>query len=432
MLSCEHPTLNGVLLSELSSASSHNRHQSWVLLTGLFVLASFLEVAVVAHFILFTPTFLAGIGFNEAEINAWTGPLTSAGFILGIWLVPFWGVLADRYGRKPLILRSYYIEVVAMGLAALSQNVWLYTVARSLTGFALGNTGLMYASLTEAAPRDRVALALGLVNGSAPLGGLVGAFVGSRIVTQYGVHVLFAVDAFVALLIAVILTALYKESFVPQPTPPIKRMLADAIAAVVKSPVAATIFIASFVSNVAFFFSYSYLPVRIGEIVGIRAAPNAIGDVQAVAGAATLVGSALWGSIADRVGLRRLLAGLMFVVMVLWLPMYVAQTLIQVTLIWALFNLINPSIGSLMFTIISLNVPASKRASILSMIYLPLNVAFIVGPFFASFVATKLKVQDVFIVSAALSLLALVVFLANAGRTSALAEEAVPGERIKT
>ncbi len=419
-------------MTQLSPASSHNRRQSWPLLTGLFVLASFLEVAVVAHFILFTPTFLAGIGFDETEINAWTGPLTSAGFILGIWLVPFWGVLADRYGRKPLILRSYYVEVVAMGLAALSQNVWLYTVARSLTGFALGNTGLMYASLTEAAPRDKVALALGLVNGSAPLGSLVGAFVGSRIVTQYGIHVLFAVDAFVALLIALILSVLYRESFVPQPTPPIKRMLEDALAAVVRSPVASTIFIASFVSNVAFFFSYSYLPVRMGEIVGIAAAPNAIGDMQAVAGAATLVGSALWGSIADRVGLRRLLVVLMFIVMVLWLPMYFAQRFIQVTLIWAIFNFISPSIGSLMFTIISLNVPAGKRASILSMIYLPLNVAFIVGPFFASFVATSRRVQDVFIVSAVLSLFALVIFLANMGRTNASTEEPAPPEGIKT
>src|SRR5574341_1771904 len=129
--------------------------QSWALLVFLFSLANFLEVAVVAHFILFTPAFLEAIGFNASEINAWTGPAAALGFIIGIWFVPFWGVLADRYGRKPLILRSYYVEVVAMGLAAVSQNVWLYTFARALTGFALGNTGLMYASLTEIAPRAR-------------------------------------------------------------------------------------------------------------------------------------------------------------------------------------------------------------------------------------------------------------------------------------
>lgn len=127
--------------------------QSWSLLVLLFSLANFLEVAIMAHFVLFTPAFLGTIGFSEAEINAWTGPLASTGFLLGIWFVPLWGVFADRFGRKPLVLRSYYVEVLAMVLAALSQNVWLYLVGRSLTGLALGNTGLMYASAKSSALR---------------------------------------------------------------------------------------------------------------------------------------------------------------------------------------------------------------------------------------------------------------------------------------
>src|SRR5512135_3066695 len=99
----------GLLIQRLTHAP--NQSQSWQLLTFLFALANFLEVAVMAHFVLFTPAFLDAIGFSQADITTWTGPIASAGFLSGIWFVPFWGVLADRYGRKPLILRSYYIEV---------------------------------------------------------------------------------------------------------------------------------------------------------------------------------------------------------------------------------------------------------------------------------------------------------------------------------
>ena len=167
------------------AVESNNRDkQSWELLTLLFALANFLEVAVVAHFVPFTPAFLTAVGFNKSEIDTWTGPIAAVGFAFGIWFVPFWGVLADRFGRKPLILRSYYVELVAMALAAISNNVWLYLFARALTGFALGNTGLMYASLTEAAPKNRVALALGLVNASAPLGSLIGGLVGGWLVSE--------------------------------------------------------------------------------------------------------------------------------------------------------------------------------------------------------------------------------------------------------
>ena len=404
------------MVESFAKPAAHNK-QSWALLVILFSLANFLEVAIMAHFVLFTPAFLNTIGFSEADVNAWTGPISSLAFLLGIWFVPFWGVLADRYGRKPLILRSYYVEVIAMVLAALSQNIWLYLVGRALTGLALGNTGLMYAALTETAPRDRVALSLGLVNGSAPLGSLIGALFGGFIVSQYGIHFLFGIDAGVAVITAALLTLFYHDTFVPKPTPRLAVMLGDAMRAIVQSPVAVTIFLVSFVYNAAFFFSFTYLPVRIGEMVGERAAPAAIGITQGVAGVATLAGSATWGALADRVGHRRLLVILMCASMVLWLPLYAAGDTFNLTIAWALFAAVSPSVSSLMFTIISLNISADKRGSVLSMIYLPMNLAFIVGPFTASFVARNLEVRDVFLVSAALSLIALLIFVTNIQRT---------------
>ncbi len=115
--------------SNLHASRPPSNRQSWQLLTFLFALANFLEVAVVAHFVLFTPAFLHTIGFSKSEIDAWTGPISAIAFAVGIWFVPFWGVLADRHGRKPLILRSNYVEVIAMALAAISHNVWLYILA---------------------------------------------------------------------------------------------------------------------------------------------------------------------------------------------------------------------------------------------------------------------------------------------------------------
>lgn len=404
-------------MTDSISVQAEPNAQSWTLLTFLFALATFLEVAVLAHFVLFTPAFLNEIGFSQTEINVWTGPIASAGFVLGIWFVPFWGTLADRHGRKPLILRSYYVEIVAMGIAAVSQNVWLFLVSRALTGFALGNTGLMYASLTEAAPRRRVALALGLVNGSGPLGSLVGALAGGWIVSQFGVHWLFGIDAIVAALIAVILTAAYHEPFVAKSTAPMLGMLESALRTVVESPVAVTIFVLSFVYNAAYFFSYTYLPVRIGEVVGDKAAPNAIGITQGIAGVTTLVGSGVLGGLADRVGHRRMLGALMLCIVILWLPLYAATTLGSIALFWAVFSAISPSVSSLMFAILSLNVPPDKRGTIFSMIYLPMNVAFVVAPFSASLVASNFQVRDVFLVSGAISLFALLIFVVNIGRT---------------
>ncbi len=295
-------------------------------------------------------------------------------------------------------------------------SVWPYLVGRTLTGLALGNTGIMYASLTEAAPRNCVALSLSLINGSAPLGALVGALLVGLVVSELGVHWLFAVDAAVLALVAIILTMGYREDFVPKPMPCLTVMLGDALRTVVQSPVASTLFLISFVYNTAFFFSYTYLPVRIGEIVGADAAPGAIGIIQGIAGATTLAGSAIWGALAEVVGHRRLLVLLMLAATVLWLPLFAAQGFISLAIAWAAFNAVSPAVTSLMFAIISLSLPDSRRGSVLSMIYLPMNLAFIVGPFSASLVATRQEVRDVFLVSAGLSLLAFLIFLMNLKR----------------
>ncbi|MCI0476461.1 MAG: MFS transporter, partial [Anaerolineales bacterium] len=158
-----------------TAVQKSRKQSSWVSLTAFFALASFVEIVLFSNLAAFTPIYLQYLGFDDAEIKFWTGILASVAMLMGFWFVPMWGVLADRYGRKPLIVRSFAIEAVACLIMALAPNIWIFTFGRMLTGLALGNTGLMFASISEHAPRHRVGLAISLVTSSQPLGGVLGA-----------------------------------------------------------------------------------------------------------------------------------------------------------------------------------------------------------------------------------------------------------------
>jgi MFS family permease len=51
------------------------------------------------------------------------------------------------------------------------------------------------------------------------------------------------------------------------------------------------------------------------------------------------------------------------------------------------------------------------------MIYLPMNLAFIIGPFSASFVARSFQVRDVFLFSAGFALIAFLIFVTTIRKT---------------
>ncbi len=380
-----------------STSTKTTTHQSWVMLTALFTAANLLEIVLYSNLSQFTPLFLQNIGYDEPGVKLWTNILASAGIALGFWFVPFWGVLADRHGRKLLIIRSFAVEAVAVSLMAFTDNIWVFLFGRMMTGLALGNTGLMFATITETAPRERVGFAIGLVTGSSPVGVVLGSLLGGYVVSQFGVHVLFGVDAAMIGLLALALFLLYRETFTPGQTYPIGRMLRIALRAVFTTPAVVTLFIFSFITQFGYFFSFPSVPIRITELASGNPAET-IGIVSGIAGIATFFGTPLWGLAGDRIGQRRLLPWVTLLTALLFIPLYWAQDVVRFTIALFLLYGASPAINSLAFATVGLETPADKRGSVLSMIYMPLNAAILIAPSLSAFVTTEIR--QVFIGSA--------------------------------
>src|SRR3981081_3626728 len=133
----------------------------WRRMLPLFTLASFIEGVAYGQLSAFTPLHLATIGIAPEDVPAAVGLITAAVNVIGLLFLPFWGVLADRYGRKPLIIRSFPAPGAGLSGCAIARNVWLFTLGRGLNSLNLGNSGLMMTTLHETAPAARGGFALG-------------------------------------------------------------------------------------------------------------------------------------------------------------------------------------------------------------------------------------------------------------------------------
>ncbi len=75
----------------------------------------------------FTPLFLLKDLYmaDAAEAGLWSGIMAAVSALTLAALAPIWGAVADRYGRKSMILRALLGGSVTVGLMAFCHNVWV-------------------------------------------------------------------------------------------------------------------------------------------------------------------------------------------------------------------------------------------------------------------------------------------------------------------
>src|SRR3990172_9238727 len=71
----------------------------------------------------FLPFYLQELGVEStSEVAFWVGLISSLQPICLALAAPVWGMLADRYGRKPMLVRAMIGGSIALGLAGLAAN----------------------------------------------------------------------------------------------------------------------------------------------------------------------------------------------------------------------------------------------------------------------------------------------------------------------
>ncbi|KAJ4730071.1 protein ZINC INDUCED FACILITATOR-LIKE 1-like [Melia azedarach] len=118
------------------------------------------------------------IAKREEDIGSFAGYVGSS-FMLGRALTSvFWGIVADRYGRKPVIIIGTTTVVVFNTLFGLSTNFWMALVTRFLLGSLNGLLGPIKAYAIEIFREEYQALGLSTVSTAWGIGLIIGPALG--------------------------------------------------------------------------------------------------------------------------------------------------------------------------------------------------------------------------------------------------------------
>jgi DHA1 family multidrug resistance protein-like MFS transporter len=164
----------------------------------------------------FMPFFIQDLGsFTDSEAAFWSG-LTTTVFGLGMFISgPIWGIIADRWGRKPMVLRAIF-GVAALSVATgLAPNVYWVIVFRAAQGLFSGTVSAASAMVSASTPRDRIPFAMGMLAVAMYAGNTLGPFIGGLVADAAGYRTCFYIIAFVYLLGGLAVLFFTRERFVP-------------------------------------------------------------------------------------------------------------------------------------------------------------------------------------------------------------------------
>lgn len=164
----------------------------------------------------FVPLYLQELGVTgQEELRIWSGLFVAGSGIPLAIAAPVWGFLADRWGRKLMILRANLggaLTLLGMGLAP---NLWALLAFRIMQGFF---TGTVIANLTlvvSKTPKNRMGYAIGLMNSAVFAGNAVGPLMGGYFSDLFGFRASFFISSFFMLLSFLVALIGVRERFRP-------------------------------------------------------------------------------------------------------------------------------------------------------------------------------------------------------------------------
>lgn len=358
--------------------------QGWRSLLLVYGITSTVEALGVAQVFAFLPLRLREVGLPEDQIPTFTGLFTSLIFVFGIVLVPFWGVWADKYSRRAVIVRSAVVEVFVFAGVAMAVEPWQLAASLLLVGLQLGNTGVMLAALRDVTPRHRVGTVTALFGATSPLGFAIGPVLGAVIVDGLGLPltaVFWTGAALSAATVALLLMGSRDIRPAVVPRGSAVSLARQAVSGVLRDPSVRRLFLIFGVSILANQMSRPYIPLLVEEVNA--GAGNLASAIGLVAGTAALVGALLSpvaGPIGDRVGFRRVLAASLLGAGATLLLMPLAPTVAVLAGIGVVYSALQASTQAMVFGLVAVEVAPDRRSATLNLILLPLYVAGIIGP----------------------------------------------------
>ena len=381
-----------------SEAEPHWQRNLWVCTLG-----SFSTLIAMTLLLPFLPLYLQSLGVKgNSSIAHWSAVAYGATFLTAAITAPLWGRLADKYGRKLMLIRASLGMAVAMSLMGMATAPWQLVALRLLAGLLGGYASGSMILVAAQTPKEKTGYAVGILSGGIMAGNIIGPLAGGVLPGIIGIRETFLLTG--AIIFVAFLGTLIFLKEVRQPA----RQSASTPVARQPAPVPVRVMWVS--AMLLIFASMSVEPIITLYVSALTSdltqATLLSGVIMASAALGSILSAPRVGALADRIGHWRVLSRGLLICGILLIPQAFVSAAWQLLVLRFLMGLALGGMLPCITAIIRHHAPAGQTGRLLGYSTSAQYVGQVCGPLFGGFVAGQAGMPAVFLGTAGVMLIA--------------------------
>ncbi|MCT8975677.1 multidrug efflux MFS transporter [Clostridium sp. CX1] len=297
------------------------------------------------------PLYIGQLGVHDtAQIEQMSGITFGVTFIILAIFSPIWGQAADKFGRKPMLLRASLGMAVVIFCMGFVQNVYQLMILRMLQGVVAGYSTACTTLIATQTDKEHAGWALGVIATSSISGSLLGPMVGGYLEETIGLRSIFFMTGVLMLIVFALTYIFVKENFRKSDRKVLKfKEVWDLIP---NPALLVTMFITAFILQLAF---YSIEPIITVYITQLSQNTEHIALISGIAfsasGLSSIIAAPRLGKLSDRIGAQKVMLAALIAAGIIFIPQAFVKSPFQLTVLRFLLGLatagLTPSVNVL-------------------------------------------------------------------------------------
>ncbi|WP_040951661.1 MFS transporter [Gorillibacterium massiliense] len=356
----------------------------------------------------FLPLYLQEMGMhNTHQVAIWSGMIFAANFVTSFLFQPLWGSVADRYGRKIMLLRSGYGMAIVMATMGLTGQAWQLLLLRLLNGTISGFNPASVTLLSANTPREKVGFAMGILQTGGVAGGIFGPLIGGLLADVIGYRNIFFLTGALICVASLLATFLVTDQFdrsaaLSKP----KMSTLESVRELAKITQLPALFTVTFLFQFALLSPSQLLPLYVQKIHGTgEMLAFFAGVVSSANGISNMAISPLLGKLGDKFGSERVLNICLVGTALSFGLQAMAGTVLQLIIARFVLGMFMGGLLPSVYALIRRFTPEGMESRSYSLNTSTLALGNVLGPITGGLLSPWIGIQGVFLLSGSLLLI---------------------------